>query len=59
MSINWNKIKKEYIESKGKVVLKELAENHGVKIGTIRSRKSREEWNEEIDNSVATCNAER
>ena len=57
MSVNWDDIKKEYIDSKGKAVLKELAEKYKVKIGTLRSRKSREEWDKEIDNSVATCNA--
>lgn len=40
--MNWEEIRKEYETSK--VTLKALAEKHGVKLGTLKSRKSREKW---------------
>lgn len=54
MKVNWEQIKKEYIDSNGEAVLKNLADAHGVKIGTLRSRKSREDWDGEISNGNAT-----
>src|SRR4051812_19093274 len=39
---NWNEIKKEYESSN--ITLAALAEKHGVKLGTLKSRKSREGW---------------
>lgn len=52
MIVDWKKIKKEYIGSNGKVILKDLADKHGAKIGTLRSRKSRENWDDEISNAT-------
>ncbi|WP_263531574.1 phage terminase small subunit [Salmonella enterica] len=40
--MNWEDIKKEYETTS--ITLKELAEKHGVKLGTLKSRKSREGW---------------
>lgn len=57
MTTVWNDIKKEYIESNGKAVLKDLADKYDVKIGTLRSRKSRDNWDKEIEDIVATDNA--
>lgn len=52
-SPDWNLIKADYIKLNGEVKLKEFAEKHGVKYSTLRSRKNREKWDEEI-NTVAT-----
>lgn len=52
-SPDWNLIKTDYIKLNGEVKLKEFAEKHGVKYSTLRSRKNREKWDEEI-NIVAT-----
>lgn len=52
-SPDWELIKKDYIKLNGEVKLKEFAEKHGVKYSTLRSRKNREKWDEEI-NTVAT-----
>jgi transcriptional regulator with XRE-family HTH domain len=40
--VNWEEIKREWETTK--ITLKALAEKHGVKIGTLKSRKSREGW---------------
>jgi phage terminase small subunit len=40
--VNWADIRKEYETST--VTLAALAEKYGIKIGTLKSRKSREEW---------------
>lgn len=40
--MNWENIRIEYETSK--LTLKELAEKHDIKLGTIKSRKSREKW---------------
>ncbi|WP_163142854.1 phage terminase small subunit [Bacillus sp. 22-7] len=40
--MKWDEIRKEYETSK--ITLKALAEKHDVKIGTLKSRKSREGW---------------
>lgn len=55
--IDWNLVKQEYIKSNGAVLLKELAAKYGVKDSTVRSRKNREKWDNEL-NGVATqqCN---
>ncbi|MGI6079020.1 MAG: terminase small subunit [Fastidiosipilaceae bacterium] len=39
---DWEKIRQEW-EANG-ITLKALAEKHGVKLGTLKSRKSREKW---------------
>jgi phage terminase small subunit len=39
---NWNEVRKEYESSK--ITLKALAEKYDVKMGTLKSRKSREGW---------------
>jgi len=39
---NWEKIREEWETSK--ITLKALAEKHDVKLGTLKSRKSREKW---------------
>ncbi len=57
MVVDWDEIKKEYIDSKGEVVLKELAEKHKVKDSTLRSRKNREKWDDEIKDKHATSHA--
>ncbi|AOY77203.1 phage terminase small subunit [Clostridium formicaceticum] len=52
----WLEIKKEYLRRTvdgEKVVLSELAEKYGVKTTTLRSRKSREKWDDFLEN-VAT-----
>ncbi|PAF13691.1 terminase [Shouchella clausii] len=41
--MNWEEIRKEYETTS--ITLKALAEKHGVKLGTLKSRKSREGWN--------------
>lgn len=48
-SPDWNSIKTDYIQLNGEVKLKEFAEKHGVKYSTLRSRKNREKWDEEIN----------
>lgn len=40
--MNWEEIREEYETTT--VTLKELAEKHGAKLGTLKSRKSREGW---------------
>lgn len=40
--MNWEKIKKEYESST--ITLKALAEKHDIKLGTLKSRKSRDGW---------------
>ncbi|EPY6468972.1 terminase small subunit [Clostridium sporogenes] len=54
---DWNLIKEEYLKLNGNVKLKEFAEKHGVKYSTLRSRKNRENWDSEINESVATKSA--
>lgn len=54
---DWEVIKQEYLDSHGTLVLKDLAEKHGVKAATLRSRKNRENWDAELSGaSVATPN---
>lgn len=52
--IDWDSIKNEYILSGGKILLKDLAAKYGIKDSTVRSRKNREKWDEELNDSVAT-----
>ncbi|MFL2100079.1 terminase small subunit [Desemzia sp. FAM 23989] len=40
--MNWEAIRKEFEESD--ITMKDLAEKHGIKPGTLRSRKNREKW---------------
>ena len=54
---DWEKIKEEYIKLNGNVKLKEFAEKHGVKYSTLRSRKNRENWDNDINKNVATKTA--
>ncbi|WP_282804566.1 terminase small subunit [Clostridium tetani] len=54
---DWNLIKEEYLKLNGKVKLKEFAEKHGVKYSTLRSRKNRENWDNKINENVATKSA--
>jgi len=39
---NWDEIKQEWETTK--ITLAKLAEKHGIKLGTLKSRKSREKW---------------
>lgn len=39
---NWDEIKREWETTK--ITLADLAEKHGIKLGTLKSRKSREKW---------------
>lgn len=41
---DWDKIRKEW--EKGEKTLKELSDKHGVALGTLKSKKSREKWDE-------------
>jgi uncharacterized protein YjcR len=45
---NWNEIRNEWETSK--ITLKALAEKHAVKLGTLKSRKSREKWSRDATN---------
>lgn len=51
---NWDLIKKEWETSN--ITLKDLAEKHGVKLGTLKSRKSREKWSRDGPEKDATKN---
>jgi len=42
-------IKQEYIKAKGKINLKDLATKHKMKYATVRSIKSRDKWDEDIN----------
>lgn len=50
--MNWDDIRKEFETSK--ITLKALAEKHDVKIGTLKSRKSREAWSRDPTKKDAT-----
>ncbi|KAA6450964.1 terminase small subunit [Bacillus swezeyi] len=50
--MDWEKIKKEYETTN--LTLKALAEKHNVKIGTLKSRKSREGWSRDPTKKDAT-----
>ncbi|USK61327.1 terminase small subunit [Peribacillus asahii] len=49
---NWDEIRKEFELSK--ITLAALAEKHAVKLGTLKSRKSREGWGRDAPKKVAT-----
>lgn len=49
---NWEEIQKEWETTK--ITLAALAEKHGVKLGTLKSRKSREAWVRGPSKKVAT-----
>src|SRR5690606_15431596 len=51
---NWDLIKKEWETTD--ITLKDLAEKHGVKLGTLKSRKSREKWSRDATKKDATKN---
>ncbi len=50
--MNWEEIRKEYETSD--ITMKDLAEKHGVKPSTLRSRKNREDWQRNATKKVAT-----
>ncbi|WP_433956980.1 terminase small subunit [Cytobacillus horneckiae] len=50
--MNWDDIRKEFETSK--ITLKALAEKHDIKIGTLKSRKSREGWSRDPTKKDAT-----
>ncbi|WP_370225272.1 terminase small subunit [Cytobacillus sp.] len=50
--MSWDEIRKEFETSK--ITLKALAEKHDVKIGTLKSRKSREGWSRDPTKKDAT-----
>jgi len=51
-SINWEEIRKEWEATD--ITLKDLAEKHGIKLGTLKSRKSREKWSRDAPRKDAT-----
>lgn len=50
--LNWDEIRKEFESSK--ITLATLAEKHGIKLGTLKSRKSREGWSRGTPKKDAT-----
>lgn len=50
--MDWNKIRKEYETTS--ITLKALADKHSIKLGTVKSRKSREKWIREETKKDAT-----
>ncbi len=49
---NWDEIKQEWETTK--ITLADLAEKHEIKLGTLKSRKSREKWSRDATNKDAT-----
>lgn len=49
---NWDEIQKEWETTK--ITLTDLAEKHEVKLGTLKSRKSREKWSRDATKKDAT-----
>ncbi|MYL56187.1 hypothetical protein GLW20_01550 [Virgibacillus halodenitrificans] len=49
---SWGNIRREYETTK--ITLKALAEKHDIKIGTLKSRKSREKWLRDLTEKDAT-----
>lgn len=49
---NWNEIRNEWETTK--ITLKALADKHDVKLGTLKSRKSRESWSRDATKKDAT-----
>lgn len=52
--MNWDEIKNEWESSK--ITLKHLADKHDIKLGTLKSRKSREGWSRDPTKKDATKN---
>src|SRR5690625_5288261 len=50
--MNWDEIRKEWETSK--ITLSALADKHNVKLGTLKSRKSREKWSRDATKKDAT-----
>lgn len=50
--VNWDEIKREYETTK--ITLAKLAEKHEIKLGTLKSRKSREKWSRDATVKDAT-----
>lgn len=50
--MSWDEIKKEYESTD--ITLKDLADKHSVKLGTLKSRKSREGWSKDATGKDAT-----
>lgn len=50
--MNWEDIRKEYETTN--ITLKALAEKYGLKLGTLKSRKSREGWTRDLTKKDAT-----
>ena len=48
---DWDVIRQEYIDSKGTIQLKDLAEKYDIKPTTLRSRKNREDWDADLSGS--------
>lgn len=53
--VNWEDIRNEWETTK--ITLAALAEKHNVKLGTLKSRKSRERWSRDATKKDATKNA--
>ncbi|MGG3450198.1 hypothetical protein [Domibacillus aminovorans] len=51
---NWNEIRTEWETTK--ITLASLAEKHDIKLGTLKSRKSREGWSRDLTEKGATIN---
>lgn len=49
---NWDEIKQEWETTK--ITLADLAEKHDIKLGTLKSRKSREKWSRDATKKDAT-----
>lgn len=49
MSTNWLQVKKDYIDSGGKINLKTLAEKYHIKYETLKSRKRRKKWDNDLN----------
>lgn len=49
---NWDEIKQEWETTK--ITLADLAEKHGIKLGILKSRKSREKWSRDATEKDAT-----
>jgi len=52
---NWDEIKQEWETTK--ITLADLAEKHEIKLGTLKSRKSREKWSRDATKKDATKTA--
>ncbi|MEH7223868.1 terminase small subunit [Bacillus sp. JJ1566] len=50
--MNWEEIKREYESTN--ITLKALAEKYDIKLGTLKSRKSRERWSRDLTEKDAT-----